>query len=104
MHAELCGVDLDNFPLVDQTGRTRARAELDIPESAFVVGSFVKDGVGLGDGSEPKLVKGPDTLVEVLARLHKEIPGLVVLLTGPARGYVRRYFRRHMPNTEGADA
>jgi glycosyltransferase involved in cell wall biosynthesis len=89
VHRIPIGIDLGNFPLVDQTGRTSARAELDIPESAFVVGSFVKDGVGLGDGSEPKLVKGPDTLVEVLARLHEEIPELVVLLTGPARGYVR---------------
>jgi glycosyltransferase involved in cell wall biosynthesis len=90
VHGIPIGVDLENFPLVDQTGRTRARAELDIPQSAFVVGSFVKDGVGLGDGSEPKLVKGPDTLVAVLARLREEIPELVVLLTGPARGYVRR--------------
>ena len=90
VHRIPIGVDLANFPLVDEAGRTRARAELGIPESAFVVGSFVKDGVGLGDGSEPKLVKGPDTLVAVLARLHDEIPELVVLLTGPARGYVQR--------------
>jgi glycosyltransferase involved in cell wall biosynthesis len=90
VHRIPIGVDLDNFSLVDQPGRTRARTELGIPESAFVVGSFVKDGVGLGDGFEPKLVKGPDTLVEVLARLHAEVPNLVVLLTGPARGYVRR--------------
>jgi glycosyltransferase involved in cell wall biosynthesis len=90
VHRIPIGVDLDNFPLADQTARTRARAELGIPQSAFVVGSFVKDGVGLGDGSEPKLVKGPDTLVASLARLHEEIPELLVLLTGPARGYVRR--------------
>jgi glycosyltransferase involved in cell wall biosynthesis len=90
VHQIPIGVDLDNFPLVDQAGRTRARAELGIPQSSFVVGSFVKDGVGLGDGSEPKLVKGPDTLVAVLARLHELIAELFVLLTGPARGYVRR--------------
>jgi glycosyltransferase involved in cell wall biosynthesis len=90
VHRIPIGVDLNNFPLVDPSGRARARSQLGIPDSAFVIGSFVKDGVGLGDGSEPKLVKGPDTLVEVLARLHEEIPGLVVLLTGPARGYVRR--------------
>jgi glycosyltransferase involved in cell wall biosynthesis len=90
VHRIPIGVDLENFPLVDEAGRTRARAELGIPNSAFVVGSFVKDGVGLGDGSEPKLVKGPDTLVAVLTRLHDTIPELFVLLTGPARGYVRR--------------
>ncbi len=90
VHRIPIGVDLENFPLVDQASRERARTELGIPESAFVVGSFVKDGVGLGDGSEPKLVKGPDTLVAVLARLQEAIPDLSVLLTGPARGYVRR--------------
>jgi len=90
VHRIPIGVDLENFPLVDDLGRKRARAELCLPESAFVVGSFVKDGVGLGDGSEPKFVKGPDTLVAVLARLRDAIPELVVLLTGPARGYVRR--------------
>ena len=89
VHRIPIGVDLVNFPLVDAAARTRARAELGLPESAFVVGSFVKDGVGLGDGSEPKLVKGPDTLVAVLARLREVIPELLVLLTGPARGYVR---------------
>jgi glycosyltransferase involved in cell wall biosynthesis len=90
VHRIPIGVDLENFPLVDQVGRTRKRAELGIPQSAFVVGSFVKDGVGLAEGAEPKLVKGPDTLVAVLARLHEAIPELFVVLTGPARGYVRR--------------
>jgi glycosyltransferase involved in cell wall biosynthesis len=44
----------------------------------------------LGEGNEPKLVKGPDTLVAVLAGLRDAIPELFVLITGPARGYVRR--------------
>jgi glycosyltransferase involved in cell wall biosynthesis len=94
VHRIPIGVDLENFPLVDQTRRAQARATFGIPESAFVVGSFVKDGVGLGDGDEPKLVNGPDTLVAVLARLHEAIPDLFVLLTGPARGYVRRELER----------
>ncbi len=94
VHLIPIGVDLENFPLVDQDGRTGARAKFAIPESAFVLGSFVKDGVGLGDGDEPKLVKGPDTLVAVLARLQETIPELFVFLTGPARGYVRRELER----------
>jgi glycosyltransferase involved in cell wall biosynthesis len=89
VHRIPIGVDLENFPLVNEARRTSARAELGVPQSAFVVGSFVKDGVGLGDGSEPKLVKGPDTLVAVIERLRAAIPELLVLLTGPARGYVR---------------
>ncbi len=84
------GVDLARFPLGDAEARRRARQELGLPASAFVAGSFQKDGVGWGEGLEPKLIKGPDVLVAALARLHEGIPELVVLLTGPARGYVRR--------------
>jgi glycosyltransferase involved in cell wall biosynthesis len=94
VHRIPIGVDLENFPQVDQARRTRARAKFGMPEWAFVVGSFVKDGVGLGDGDQPKLVKGPDTLVAVLERLHEAIPELFVLLTGPARGYVGRELER----------
>jgi len=95
VHRIPIGVDLENFPLVDEAGRKEARAKFAIPESAFVLGSFVKDGVGLGDGDEPKLVKGPDTLVAVLAQLQETIPELFVFLTGPARGYVTRELERH---------
>jgi glycosyltransferase involved in cell wall biosynthesis len=88
------GIDLENFPLVTAELRAAARRELDLPGSAFVVGSFQKDGVGWGEGLEPKLVKGPDVLVEALERLHRVVPELHVLLTGPARGYVRRELER----------
>jgi glycosyltransferase involved in cell wall biosynthesis len=77
------GVDLEHFPFgPGRTGR------------GFVVGSFVKDGVGMGEGLEPKLLKGPDTLVAVVERLRERIPELSVLLTGPARGYVRGELER----------
>ena len=73
---------------VGGSGRARRSA---IPQSAFVVGSFLKDGVGLGDGYEPKLVKGPDTLVAVLdAVARRRSRSSSSSLSGPARGYVRR--------------
>ncbi|HXG77333.1 MAG TPA: glycosyltransferase family 4 protein, partial [Gaiellaceae bacterium] len=56
--------------------------------------SFQKDGVGWGEGLEPKLVKGPDVLVAALELLRPRAPELHVLLTGPARGYVRRELAR----------
>jgi glycosyltransferase involved in cell wall biosynthesis len=72
------GVDLEHFPLgPERTG------------PGFVIGSFLKDGVGMDQGLEPKLLKGPDTFVAVVARLREAIPELSVLLTGPARGYVQ---------------
>jgi glycosyltransferase involved in cell wall biosynthesis len=89
VHRIPIGIEIERFPLRDDGDRSRARARLGLPESAFVVGSFQKDGVGWGDGSEPKTIKGPDVLVEALERVAREAPELVVLLTGPARGYVR---------------
>ncbi len=82
------GVDTARFRLRDAAMRAEARRELGLPESAFVVGSFQKDGVGWGEGLEPKLIKGPDVLLDVCERLAREVPELVVLLTGPARGFV----------------
>lgn len=84
------GINLDFFPLPTVEMRRDARRELGIPESAFVVGSFQKDGVGWGDGMEPKLIKGPDIFLAVLKEVKREIPELFVLLTGPSRGYVKR--------------
>jgi len=77
------GIDLEHFAVRPERNG-----------SSFVVGSFVKDGVGMADGLEPKLLKGPDTLVAVVARARERIPELSVLLTGPARGYVRRELER----------
>jgi glycosyltransferase involved in cell wall biosynthesis len=88
------GIDLEHFPMVNEVLRARARADLGLPEAAFVAGSFQKDGVGWGEGLTPKLVKGPDVLVAALRSLHREVRELHVLLTGPARGYVRRELAR----------
>ena len=77
------GIDLQHFPFAPAGQR-----------DAFVIGSFVKDGVGMDEGLEPKLLKGPDTFVQVVESLRATIPELSVLLTGPARGYVRRELER----------
>jgi glycosyltransferase involved in cell wall biosynthesis len=84
------GVDRSCFEPQTEAARAAARAELGLPEQAFVVGSFHKDGRGWGDGDEPKSVKGPDVLVEAMRQLQERVPELHVLLSGPARGFVRR--------------
>ena len=83
------GVDLHLFrpPTSDQ--RLENRHRLEVPDHAICIGSFQKDGVGWKDGLEPKLIKGPDIFLEVMRRLSKNYP-VFVLLTGPARGYVKR--------------
>ncbi|MQC26257.1 MAG: glycosyltransferase [Chloroflexi bacterium] len=83
------GVDLTLFKPSSLQARANIRNRLGIPEDAFCVGSFQKDGVGWEEGLQPKLIKGPDILVEVLAKLAKRHK-LHVLLTAPTRGYVRR--------------
>lgn len=84
------GINRSYFRKTTPELRTAARKELGIPEQAVVVGSFQKDGNGMKEGLEPKLVKGPDILLKSLAILKNRIPELFVLLTGPARGYVKK--------------
>jgi glycosyltransferase involved in cell wall biosynthesis len=89
LHRIPIGIDLGAFRPRSEEARAEARRALGLPESAFVVGSFQKDGVGWGDGLEPKLIKGPDVLLAVAERLRHAVPELAFLVTGPARGYVR---------------
>jgi glycosyltransferase involved in cell wall biosynthesis len=88
------GVNLSHFGPQTVASRAAARAELDLPAAAFVVGSFQKDGVGFAEGLEPKSIKGPDVLLEALGLLRESVPELHVLLAGPARGYVRAGLER----------
>lgn len=83
------GFDASRFDLATEEERTNWRAELGIPKDAKCVGSFQKDGVGWGEGIEPKLVKGPDIFCDTVIDLAKRWK-IHVLLTGPSRGYVKR--------------
>ncbi len=94
VHRIPIGIDLEAFPARDATTRAAARLSLDLPEWAFVAGSFQKDGVGWGEGLEPKLIKGPDVLLAAAERLQGVVPELVFLITGPARGYVKAGLER----------
>lgn len=83
------GVDLTYFRQFEGAKRNKLRNELGIPNGAVCIGSFQKDGNGWGEGFDPKLIKGPDIFVEVVSRLAKKYK-IHCLLTGPARGYVKR--------------
>jgi glycosyltransferase involved in cell wall biosynthesis len=83
------GVNLSYFPATTPELRRQSRTQLDIPEAAVVLGSFQKDGVGWGEGMEPKLVKGPDVFLRAVQILRQTVPDLFVLLSGPARGFVK---------------
>ena len=83
------GIDTGLFQPQTQERKRAARERLGIPQNAIVIGSFQKDGMGWGEGNEPKLIKGPDIFLEVIGRLKENVPNLWVLLSGPARGYVK---------------
>jgi glycosyltransferase involved in cell wall biosynthesis len=86
------GLDCSRFkPAASPAAKAELRARYGIPKDAFVIGSFQKDGVGWGDGMEPKLIKGPDTFASAMAILSKSHP-VFVLIPGPARGYLRQRF------------
>lgn len=84
------GVDLRTFrPPLEDAFRSVARRELGVADGVTAVGCFQKDGVGWDDGAEPKLIKGPDVLVDALVLLNARRP-IHVVIPGPARGYVTR--------------
>jgi len=100
VHMIPIAVNVDFFPLRSEADYRAARQRLAIPDAAFVVGSFQKDGVGWGDGLEPKLIKGPDVFLQTMKRLKSVVPEVHVLLSGPARGYVMKGLRElHIPFT-----
>ncbi len=98
VHLIPIGIELALFALRTQASCAEARRTLGLPLSVPVIGSFQKDGVGWGEGLEPKAIKGPDVFVDVAARLVQSFPDLHVLLSGPARGYVKtRLSERGIP-------
>lgn len=86
------GVELARFRPASPEERAQSRRALEIPEGAFCIGSFQKDGAGWGQGLTPKLIKGPDILLGVLERLRAH-GKVTAILSGPARGYVIRGLR-----------
>jgi glycosyltransferase involved in cell wall biosynthesis len=83
------GVNLSAFGVPAPQQKENIRAGLGISKGKIVVGSFQKDGNGWGEGLEPKLIKGPDVFCDVVEKLSRRYD-LFVILTGPARGYVKK--------------
>lgn len=68
-----------------------------LPAIAYVVANFHRDtaGAGLDRGERsPKLVKGPDVFVEVMAEVVRRGVPAVALLAGPRRHWVRQELSR----------
>lgn len=88
------GVDTTLFVPSKIKNKNRIKQELGIPENAICIASFQKDGNGWGEGLEPKLIKGPDIFVEAVTGIAQK-NNIFVLLTGPARGYVKKNLKQN---------
>lgn len=82
------GIDVSRFNF-NNAIRKQIREEIGVSDSQIVIGSFQKDGNGWEEGLEPKLIKGPDLFCDAVIEIHKK-HDVFVLLTGPARGYVKK--------------
>ena len=87
------GIDTDLFSGPNSDDKNRIREEFGIPLGKFVIGSFQKDGVGWGEGLTPKTIKGPDIFCDVMEKVSEK-HDIFVLLTGPARGYVKQRLKK----------
>ena len=82
------GVDLEFFTQASNEEKKEIKERLGLPLDKIIIGSFQKDGQGWGEGDKPKMIKGPDLFCDLAKRLKDNYP-IHVLLTGPARGYVK---------------
>lgn len=87
-------IDTTVFHTITAEQKIALRQKMGLPTDKIIIGSFQKDGVGWGDGMEPKPVKGPDIFCDVVIELAKKYP-IHILLTGPARGYVKARLEQH---------
>lgn len=87
------GVDNSQFKGYNKEKKDVLREKYKIPKDKIIIGSFQKDGVGWGEGLEPKLIKGPDILYKALKKLSEEFD-IHVFLTGPARGYIKNMLKQ----------
>ena len=87
------GVDTNLFSIPSISDKKRIRKKLGLQENEVIIGSFQKDGVGWSDGNIPKYIKGPDLFIESVDLISKDIP-ITILLTGPARGYIKNELKK----------
>jgi glycosyltransferase involved in cell wall biosynthesis len=72
-----------NDPLLEMT-----RSKLGEIGGKYLVGSFMRDSEG-SNLNRPKLVKGPDMLLEIFRQCHKQNLPVLPVLAGPRRHWLR---------------
>ena len=87
-------IDLKKFNNFENLHTPMTRKSIGIPDNAFLIGSFQKDGTGWQEGNQPKLIKGPDIFAKSLINIQKKIKNVFVLLLGPSRGYIKNQLKK----------
>ena len=57
-------IDFGIFKNLSSVSKKTIRDYYKIPQNAFVIGNFQKDGDGWFFGNNPKLIKGPDIFLK----------------------------------------
>lgn len=73
------------------------RKKYELNESDFLVGSFQRDTEG-SDLITPKLIKGPDILLQLMKEMKTTNKNLTVVLTGKRRQYLIKNFEKYEIN------
>lgn len=80
-------VDVETFKPLESRQVQTFRDKWNIPSDRYLIASFQRDTEG-SDLSSPKLVKGPDILLEILRSLKERNTNVHALLAGPRRHWI----------------
>ena len=84
------GINLTDFKIITENEKIEIKNKLNIPNNMKIIGSFQKDGIGWQGGDKPKLIKGPDILVNSIKKMNDVRKDIFVLLLGPSRNFVKK--------------
>ena len=83
------GVETEIFKY-SQKLRDQLKSRLNLTNNdVTIIGSFQKDSNGWNNSKSPKLIKGPDILIEVIKKIFNKFSKIFVILVGPQREYVK---------------
>lgn len=86
-------VNTDIYSPIKKYKILKLKERLNISEESVVIGSFQKDGNGWTHNAQPKLIKGPDILIDTLLLIKREIKDMHLIITGKSRSYVVKRFK-----------
>ena len=81
-------VNTDIYSPLENHKILKLKKRLNISQESTVIGSFQKDEIGWAYNYQPKLIKGPDILIDTLLLIKREIKDIHLIITGISRSYV----------------